>query len=216
MTPEEIHCPTSLKIKFLFHSELDWGARTGYCDPGLFELINDVMHSIRCDTQWVEGVNNIIKNILKRCPGISWKLLSDRVKNNRLTRGIPSDLVDDLIEACVATHEHIEIDTNNERYDLFKEALAQDKAEVAAYSKPFPFRAPGPTQEAEHAATIACALKKQFFLQPSYVDAIRFTPVGAAAEAIDSELWVPVYKYKTKLWWSEWKEYGRPPSMHST
>ena len=105
------------------------------------------------------------------------------MKNNRLTRGIPSDLVDDLIEACVATHEHIEIDTNNERYDLFKEALAQDKAEVAAYSKPFPFRAPGPTQEAEHAAKIACALKKQMFLQPSYVDAIRFTPVGAAAEA---------------------------------
>ena len=68
MTPEEIHCPTSLKIKFLFHSELDWGARTGYCDPGLFELINDVMHSIRCDTQWVEGVNNIIKTYLRDAP----------------------------------------------------------------------------------------------------------------------------------------------------
>ena len=146
-SPEEIIGPTTVKIKVLFRADLEYGAQTGCCTADLYNMLKETFRLAHCDTQWLEGVSGIIKYMIKRCPGISWGLLSDRIRNNRLTKRMGNRQPDfeAVIEDCIARHEKTIISvqaatpaSRDDRYVVTDAEQAEDQALSATLTRTFP------------------------------------------------------------------------------
>jgi len=171
-------------------------------------MMFDIYAEMCLDTQWIEGVNNVVKHLLKRCPGIAWPLLNDRLKNNRTVRKLSREHLEELVEACVSVHEQTNEELSDEKnirdkYMVQPEELAADAIEMV-YER-FPYsETTNPSQDQLHAAVIASALKKKLLLAPSYEDGLRFTAVNGTAVHATPTVWIPVYSYNRGIWCSAW------------
>ena len=70
---------TCCKVRQLFLVCFQHSAATGLCTVQLRAFCADLFHMRACDTQELEGCNNIIKTIAKLAPNISWRLMASRV-----------------------------------------------------------------------------------------------------------------------------------------
>jgi len=205
MSDFEIHDVTTLKLRIIFVEALEFAATSGLCDIVFYALIYHIFAMMRCDTQWIEGVNSIIKNIIKRCPGISWALLCHRIKNNHTFKSVTAEGLDEIIEECVARHKETMEETNSAE----REHHLVTAAEIDDTSGYVPYRysiVVTPTVHQKHAAKFVTRLKKEIMMQPSHRDAIRVTPVRFKKAAPEPNVWMPVFMYNRKLWVARFTE----------
>lgn len=90
----------------VFAHELGAASASGCICPHLHEFVNQIFLMWMCDTQEIEGANNIIKYIYKLSPKIAWPLLASRLLAKKTLANYPgaSDL-DFFIDACRDNHE---------------------------------------------------------------------------------------------------------------
>lgn len=88
---EEFVDDTSMKFRQVFRSELIIAAKTGQIPRMLWDLIVQLGKAWVPDTQALEGKNNQFKGMGKRCPWISWKLISSRMTVTLLSFSIVFD-----------------------------------------------------------------------------------------------------------------------------
>lgn len=116
--------PSMAKLRELAVRELEHCAETGCVSFAFYRWVRDLGGMWRCDTEFNEGLNNIIKNNVDSAPRISLELLSARlalqVAMNAATqmqkmsrsRAIKwSDVqyaVSDLCDSLIATHHNVE------------------------------------------------------------------------------------------------------------
>ena len=74
----------------VFKSELEIVARTGRCPPMLYDYFADLSSVWLAHTQYIEGVNGIIKKQKKVAPHMSLRLMSSRTM---IRRQFPVSLV---------------------------------------------------------------------------------------------------------------------------
>ena len=95
---------TCCKVRTLFLSCFQYSATTGLCTFQLHLFLTELFGMWTCDTQEVEGVNNIIKTIAKLAPNISWRLMASRVTVKKAaatcqSRDARTQLVNDAVSA---------------------------------------------------------------------------------------------------------------------
>lgn len=77
-------CHTTRKLRKLFLPELQSAARDGTLHGDLFQLLFNIFLLLFCDTQEVEGANNILRRCITNAPHISIGLLSSRLSIKKL------------------------------------------------------------------------------------------------------------------------------------
>ena len=112
------------------------------CDLDLYDMMTGILSETMTDTQWIEGVNNVIKHVLKRCPFMKWKLLNGRIINNRTTRALQhsGQGTEELIDWCVANHERAR-EWDKERDKSHQFTLSPEESDVPIY-EPYPYVMP--------------------------------------------------------------------------
>ena len=75
---DKLH-PAAMKLKWLFHDDIEECARTGQLHSPLHSFIRLVACRWVADVQEIEGIHNIIQSICRRAPSISLPLLDARV-----------------------------------------------------------------------------------------------------------------------------------------
>ena len=105
------------KVWIMFKDDFECCARTSTVPANLHTFISDLNSQWVVDSQYVEGVNGVLKRIVTQCPGISLPLLSARTSMRRMlagegsdTRVTPADRArqwagyNDIITQCAARH----------------------------------------------------------------------------------------------------------------
>ncbi|CAK0860920.1 unnamed protein product, partial [Prorocentrum cordatum] len=101
------------KIAKCFEDELKVTKQDGTIHPELFKLLTVIVHMIPVDTQAVEGMNSMIKFIIKLAPAIGLELLSTRlylkkelaVLKTTRRQSIPPGVLKDLVDESAKNHE---------------------------------------------------------------------------------------------------------------
>ena len=212
-----------LKLRYIFAAEFRDTANTGYANLRLWTIIRDIYAAILCDTEHIEGNNNIVKHILKRCPGIAWALLSDRLTNNRKMRSISVEEADALVEAVAAVHDKVCSELKRESHDRW---CLRPSDVTPLTAKPIEFILKRKLGVAEvHAAKISARIRKELDLQPTYRLALRFTvcledPAADPTRALEADamsaIWMPVYKYARSHIWCVRYEHVNDDKMRMT
>ena len=63
--------PFVRKVILIFKESLVHACQTGHCDPFLWATSRAVAEDMRCDTEAMEGYNNILKYNIKKAPNIT-------------------------------------------------------------------------------------------------------------------------------------------------
>lgn len=74
-----LKCKFTMKFKMLFETSLSLAAESGQLHDNVWQLLRDIAKQWRLDTQSIEGVNGLLKHMLKQAPNMHIKLASSRV-----------------------------------------------------------------------------------------------------------------------------------------
>ena len=111
--PELLDEHFTRKFVSLFREDLELSKKSGCIEPMLFQLLSEAFRMLPLETQEVEGINSIVKRIVKIAPSIKLPLLSDRVliKKALSTKILAGQTADERREArhdalhrCVEWH----------------------------------------------------------------------------------------------------------------
>ena len=103
---QDLDACASRKLRALFAKELDEAATLGTIPEDFHALISNIGRWWQTNTQEIEGCNNNVKLVGKRCPSISWKLLSSRIViRKRLAQLTCKSERGHFLEECVCVHQ---------------------------------------------------------------------------------------------------------------
>jgi len=167
-------------------------------------ILTDIEENSTLSTENIEGNNGILKHIQKRSPGISWKLLSDRLTNNRLVRAISSDSIDALVDSCVSINEDIfeKLKSVDDHKRYIGPSKPPEDETITTAPLPFPRVEPISIHD-KHAVKICTKLRTEAaMVDESYSDAIRLIIAdGDATDDANTEsiLILACFKYRTRV-----------------
>ena len=213
---------SSRKIRTLFGDELREASETGRLRPHLWSLIRDLSQLWHVDTQYIEGMNNTIKNICKLANNIRWPLLSARLVGATYCRpfGRNKDAQSDFLDKCVEHHEasvqFFEKDCAGVgRYDVVtawappvNNADADDAAQAQAPQRPQSRPCPSQKSVAKLLVQLKRAMKERelHYEEPSAALAYRFVSTIANTNATWPDImtrgtiWIPCLTVFRRLW----------------
>lgn len=104
--PCQITLQTSAVLKFvtLFRLHVEEGARSGTIHPDVVTLVEAIGSCATADTQEVEGMNSIIKHVIRRSPAIALPLLSARVTGKKFLALHAGQREEELLR-CIEFHD---------------------------------------------------------------------------------------------------------------
>jgi len=186
---------TTAKILVLFEPEIVDAAEKGTCCPHFWQLIDDICERIGIHTQRVEGMNNTVKCIVKRAPGIAWWNLSDKVLCSDTCRHLHTpEMRTAFVDACASVHMAA-MQNMSTRYGRW--------TEVPVEPRDAPHVAPASNVSAAHrrAAKLMSVLAQNHEWDSKHPDATIVWKLEATVDVEESVgVWLFAHLFRAQRW----------------